>query len=261
MSPWPSSRAEHGVPVCTAIGDQWSPVLAPDGVGGAYVCWADYRGIGGPVYIQHIEASGLPASGWLADGMPVRRSGTPDYEGWHTVLADGGGGAFVAWFGGDGAGYNYELRAMRLRANGTLETGWPDTGVLLASGRGAYLGLTACHDGSGGIYLAWQDSHLSTDVNQQDVFVARVLANGGLPSGWSVGGRAVCTKPGSQWMPRIATDGIDGPMSPGPTSAISPRPATTCTVRTSRAAEASRRGGPWTGCFFPGRLPRRCCTA
>jgi hypothetical protein len=64
----PTGWPVDGVPVCTAIGDQWSPVLAPDGVGGVYVCWADYRGIGGPVYIQHIEASGLPASGWPAGG-------------------------------------------------------------------------------------------------------------------------------------------------------------------------------------------------
>jgi len=206
----PTGWPVDGIPVCTAIGDQWSPRLAPDGVGGVFVCWADYRGIGGPVYLQHIEASGLPDPEWPTDGMPVRRSGAPDYEGWHTILPDGAGGTFVAWLGGDGAGYNYELRAMRLRANGTLETGWPDTGVLLASGHGAYLGLTACHDGAGGIYLAWQDSHLSTDLNQQDVFIARVLANGTLPSGWSVGGRALCMKPGSQWTPRIAMDGMGG---------------------------------------------------
>src|SRR5437867_1469487 len=94
---WPAD----GLPVCTAAGDQWTPALAPDGSGGVFVCWSDFRGVGGAIYAQHLAGSGLPFDGWPVDGFPVRRSGPAAYEGWNIVISDGFGGAYFAWIATD----------------------------------------------------------------------------------------------------------------------------------------------------------------
>jgi hypothetical protein len=48
----------NGVPLCTAGGNQTSPVIAPDGVGGAIVTWSDYRA-GTDIYTQSVNARGV----------------------------------------------------------------------------------------------------------------------------------------------------------------------------------------------------------
>lgn len=63
-SGWPAA----GQPLCSAPGDQYAPVVAPDSVGGAFVAWEDYRDQGrADIYVQHLNASGVPS--WDAQGV------------------------------------------------------------------------------------------------------------------------------------------------------------------------------------------------
>lgn len=63
---WPG----NGVAVCNAPGIQTAPSLASDGAGGTFVCWQDRRsGTRWDVYVQHLLASGTPATGWTENGM------------------------------------------------------------------------------------------------------------------------------------------------------------------------------------------------
>ena len=52
---WPSG----GVAVCTADGDQTTPVVTSDGGAGAIVAWDDTRGIEPQVYAAHVTADGV----------------------------------------------------------------------------------------------------------------------------------------------------------------------------------------------------------
>ena len=52
---------ENGVVVCNAPGDQLSPSIAPDGVGGAFMPWEDMRSGESDIYIQRITGNGKPA--------------------------------------------------------------------------------------------------------------------------------------------------------------------------------------------------------
>lgn len=203
---WPAD----GLPVCTAAGDQWTPALAPDGSGGVFVCWSDFRGVGGAIYAQHLAGSGLPFDGWPVDGLPVRRSGPAAYEGWNIVISDGFGGAYFAWIATDGSGAGGQVRMQRLRADGMIAPGWPSDATLVSSGQGAYLETRLCLDGSGGVNVCWEDSHLSTDPNQQDIFASRLTGTGSLAPGFLLNGRPVCTFSAGQWFPRIAPDGSGG---------------------------------------------------
>ena len=204
---WPAD----GLPVCTAAGDQWSPALAPDGSGGVFVSWVDYRGFGGLLYAQHLADSGLPFDGWTVDGLPVRRSGPAEYDGWNTVISDGSGGAYFAWTASDGSASGGQVRVERLLADGTVAAGWPsDATLVAASAQGAHMGVRLCLDGTDGVNVCWDDSHLSTDPNQQDIFASRLTGSGSLAPGFPLNGRPICTFRAAQWNPRIAPDGSGG---------------------------------------------------
>ena len=51
--------AVNGVAVCTAAGDQFSPVAVSDGLGGAYVTWIDSRTGEGDLHTQELSADGV----------------------------------------------------------------------------------------------------------------------------------------------------------------------------------------------------------
>jgi len=70
---WPPG----GVALCASgVCQATAPVPCPDGQGGAFIVWADYRNDvlsngNDDLYVQHITASGAIAPGWPADGVPV----------------------------------------------------------------------------------------------------------------------------------------------------------------------------------------------
>src|SRR5262245_29758603 len=67
---WPHSPTIN-LPVCTATGDQLTPVSVSDGAGGMIIVWSDQRGGGGinaDIYAQHVLASGSVDPAWPANG-------------------------------------------------------------------------------------------------------------------------------------------------------------------------------------------------
>jgi len=76
----------NGVALCTATGDQSSPAIAPDGVGGAIVAWEDSRGGDRDIYIQSIDAYGR--TGMLA----------PEIYSVRDVPGDQGGKVYLSWY-------------------------------------------------------------------------------------------------------------------------------------------------------------------
>jgi hypothetical protein len=72
------------------------PVLAPDGLGGAYVAWIRYA-VSRPVY-HHVAGSGAPAPGSPAGGREIPND-TYDIP---RLVADDQGGAILIWSRSDG---------------------------------------------------------------------------------------------------------------------------------------------------------------
>lgn len=74
-----------------------APALATDGAGGLYVVWSDVRNGASnrDIYAQHVLSNAAIASGWAAGGNPVCVDPATQYEA--AIIADGAGGAIVAW--------------------------------------------------------------------------------------------------------------------------------------------------------------------
>jgi hypothetical protein len=201
---FPSGWILNGNPATRAAGQQSGPQVGPDGSGGAYVLWEDYRDSptnGSDMYAQHLTASGAAAPGCPADGLPV--CALPGNQGVICfVMPDDSGGAVFEWLDGrPGAPGGY---ALRVNADGTIAAGWSANGNRVGSGAGA-----AVRDEAGGFYLATSTPGPSPGFDGA-YYVLRFTFAGALAPGWPAGGVLVCNAPGDRAGVTIDADGTGG---------------------------------------------------
>src|SRR6185436_18075158 len=104
--------------------------------GGAYVAWYDDRvavfGVE-DIYAQHLLTDGSRDTNWPVDGLPVCTEASHQQK--PTIIADGSGGAFVAWEDRRGAGSTYDIYAHHLLPSG-LDAAWPTFGRQICGAAG-----------------------------------------------------------------------------------------------------------------------------
>ncbi len=204
---WP----QDGLGVCTATEDQYVLSLAPDGSGGVYVAWLDYRALStndGDVYAHHLLADGSVAPGWPADGLPI--ASLPGLQEYVRVAGDGQGGAFIVWedHQNDASG-DWDVYMQHVTYAGALAPNWPvgGRGICIAPGfQGAQVIVA---DGSGGAFVAWGDTR-DFATNSTEVYALRVTPEGDPAPGWVANGNVVCSAPGVQGNYATAPDGSGG---------------------------------------------------
>ncbi len=187
----------NGVAVCTAAQDQLYPSIAADGFGGALVTWTDFRAGNYDIYVQRVNAAGVPQ--WTPDGVPVcAATNTQDYS---IVVPDGTGGAIVGWEDYRN-GSNFDVYAQRVSAAGFVQ--WAVNGAALCTAAGTQAFPKFIADGSGGAIATWYDYR----APNAHIYAQRVSASGATL--WATDGAAVCTAAGDQYNSILASDGAGG---------------------------------------------------
>jgi FlgD Ig-like domain len=182
-----------GLGVCVAANSQYYPVLAPDGGGGVYLAWQDFRsGTDNHIFAQHLNAHGAIVSGWPANGTPVCQAQFSQY--YPVVATDGGTGVFVAWQDYRSGTTNHIFGQHLTSAN----TGWAADGIAICSASNGQFSPQVTGDGQGGAFVTWYDSR-SGSTN--DIYLQQVNGAGGLSPIWDKDGLAVCTAPNTQQFP------------------------------------------------------------
>jgi hypothetical protein len=194
---WPSDPNAN-LPVCTADFDQEFPAMLPDGAGGVFVVWQDYRNSEYDLYGQRISASGVAQ--WGTNGIVVC-SASGDQIVPH-LASDGASGVIVTW--NDTRAGLSDIYAQRLTAGG--DRMWGLDGVALCTAGGPQHDETVVPDGAGGAYVTWWDRRADAGMAiYGDIYAQRVNANG-VPQ-WTPDGVPICTAAGDQQYPVIvATD-------------------------------------------------------
>jgi hypothetical protein len=204
-SPGHAQWASDGVSVCTAASNQFNPSLLPDGAGGAFLAWFDYRnGTSADIFAHRILASGVRDPGWPTEGRAIctaiRGQLSP------VLASDGLGGSIVAWHDFRG-GNTCDVYAQHLSSSGAVDPAWPADGRALTTASDDQVTPVIVSDGAGGAIVAWTDY---SGGPTSDIRAQRVLANGTLAPGWPANGRVVCSAAGNQSVPCIASDGAGG---------------------------------------------------
>lgn len=154
-------------------------MAAPEGTGAA-----------ARVRVQRLDANGHVVTGWPADGAIAAKPSLAPSE--VRVIADGTGGASVAWVeqrGDPGSPVSGEVRLSRVLANGRIARGFASGGAVAGGGRQPSLvsGSALVADGTGGTYLAWPDAFWFGG----GVYVQHLTGDGRIFPGWQPGGLAL----------------------------------------------------------------------
>ncbi len=195
-----------GVALCTAPGIQGPLAMVSDGAGGAIVAWQDARGgTGTDIYAQRVDATGAPR--WTTDGVALCTA--VGIQGPLAIVADGAGGAIVAWADARG-GAGFDVYAQAVTAAGAPR--WAPNGVALCTAAGDQNAPVIVADGAdpggtgSGAIVSWQDNRNFT--TGYDIYARRVDAAG--VAQWSADGVVVCAAAGKQDSPAIVPDGAGG---------------------------------------------------
>jgi hypothetical protein len=187
-----------GLPVCKADGSQRYPRAVSDGAGGAIVVWQDGRNDGGDIYAQRLGPQGNPL--WTPNGVPICTSQFVQAK--PVIVADGLGGAYIAWQDDRVGATNSDVWVQRVNGAGSLILG--DCGIPICTAAGPQQGLNIISDGLRGAILVWQDGR--TDAG--DIRAQRLDEHGFVV--WTVNGVLVCGASNTQENPAAVIDNAGG---------------------------------------------------
>lgn len=197
---WTPTAVESVPIVADSTIAQDQPIVEVDGAGGVLVLWRDARtGVLRPA-MQRLRFDGERFPGWPTDGLVL--STDADSVSGCVMVSDSAGGAIVAW--SERRGANPMIYAQHVLASGQRDPRWPVDGLALATGNSYGRNPAICTDGTGGAFIAWEDS--ASAVNGWDVRARRVTRNSSL----APGPVAVCTTVGDQTKIALLADTLGG---------------------------------------------------
>jgi len=190
---------EDGVAISTAMNDQLSHQLIPDGSGGAIITWQDFRsGTYSDIYAQRVNSSGEVQ--WTPDGVAV--STAASYQYYPQLIPDGSGGAIITWQDFR-SGTNSDIYAQRVNSSGAVQ--WTADDVAISSATGDQQHPHIVSNGSGGAIIVWDDYRSGTN---NDIYAQRVNSSGAVQ--WTANGVDISTAASYQQYPQLISDGSGG---------------------------------------------------
>lgn len=192
---WPT----NGLEINNTIGNtpQQNPKIARTADGGFLIAWEDGRVGYTKIYAQKIDDS--VNNLWKESGVGV--CGVGGNQNYVQLIEDGSGGMIVAWQGyGNG---NSDVFAQHLGARGELL--WGVNGLVVSSAEAGQFAPELVSDGAGGAIITWHDYRSGTG---EDIYAQRIDKNGNVL--WKENGIPICEAAGTQWYPKISSDGQGG---------------------------------------------------
>jgi hypothetical protein len=190
---WPP----EGVAISEAADDQFSPVMSPDGEGGAIIVWMDQRAGYTHLWAQRVDSTGTVL--WAKDGVPVCTA-VPGQQMDARILLCAGGDVIITWE--DGRSGSYDIYAQRFDGGGNPL--WTINGIAVCTAANDQYVPDIVSDDAGGAIVTWEDYR---DGNW-DIYAQRVDSLGNLL--WTANGVAACTDGADQTEPRIASNMTGG---------------------------------------------------
>ena len=190
--------AVNGVPICTESYGQLSPLICPDGAGGAIIAWTDPRASNvRDIYAQRIDPDGNVL--WTANGVAVCTE--VQHQHLNDICMDGVGGAILVWQDERSGSLDWDdIYCQRIDLNGNIL--WTAGGVPLCTGGWLKDWARVVSDGKGGAIFSWID-WINTRIAAQRVNAAGTVM-------WTVNGETARDAAGSPYEPEIVPDGSGG---------------------------------------------------
>jgi len=172
-----------------------NPEIASDGQGGAIIAWQNGND-DEDIYAQRLNSSGNKL--WGDDGVEILDKGGSDQLK-PVIVADGQGGAIIAWEDGD-----LDQDIVATRVNSTGDELWAGNGVNITKHGDVAIEPKIICDGQGGAIIAWKDNRYGSN----DVFAQSVNSTGDVQ--WTMDGVDICTDFQAQQQIELESDGVGG---------------------------------------------------
>jgi hypothetical protein len=176
---------------------QQNPKIISDEQGGFIIAWEDGRAGYYDIYAQKIDDSGKLL--WKKDGVAACSS--PGNQNFVQMTGDGRGGAIIVWQ--DYRSGNSDIFAQKIESSGRPL--WGEGGIPVCKASAGQFAPEIISDGAGGAIVAWHDYR---NGKGEDIFAQRIDDSGNVL--WQENGIPVAVAPGTQWYPKIASDGSGG---------------------------------------------------
>jgi len=178
-------------PICSASKIQSEPSIIPDGVGGAYMVWKDYRNLNTPdAFLQRVNKDGIQV--WIVDGLNLVTN--PQDQSTPRIVSDGNYGVIAVWSDFRN-GTDRDIFAQRVDSSGIIQ--WTYNGTLVVGKTTREYNERIISDGQGGAIIAWEQGN----TGSIDVWAQRIDANG-VPM-WDTNGIALTTAFANKTLPRM----------------------------------------------------------
>ncbi|MEO7445723.1 MAG: hypothetical protein ABIT96_10140 [Ferruginibacter sp.] len=199
-SQWSNNASVNNV-VSNKVGSDYNPISVSDNANGAIIFFEDY--FDGNIYAQHMTTAGTIAWGSSSNPVSVCVSAGQKYDA--SAIADGSGGAFVAWTDYRHDAYIGEVYIQKISSAGIAQ--WTANGVRVTNNvsRDDLLPLL-CQDGLGGVILTWYGDDTLAHTIQN--YAQRYNSAGAAQ--WVADGIQVTTAAGFRASSSILPDGANG---------------------------------------------------
>lgn len=200
------------VAICETTAEKYELEAIPDGNGGAFIVWSDYRHdlSKGEIYVQRINNAGVAQ--WGTNGTRITNSATQD-DFTPVLCTDGAGGIIVAWYWDNGTS---NIQSFAQRLNGMGDALWTANGKQVCTAPGFRGVNVLVPDASNGALIFFLDTRNdvigldyaaldNNDLTNGDIYGQRLNGNGDRL--WTDNGIGVITANGNQ-MPSEASGGI-----------------------------------------------------
>ncbi|OGB89333.1 hypothetical protein A2625_04110 [candidate division WOR-1 bacterium RIFCSPHIGHO2_01_FULL_53_15] len=179
---------------------QTNPKLSATVDGALALVWEDGRNGYTNIYAQKFDSAGSRL--WADAGVQVSggKSGL-DNQNNPSLIEDGAGGLIVVWQGYYKGGA--DIYAQRVDKSGQLL--WGTDGLIISDAAAGQFAPELVSDGAGGALITWYDNRGGAG---EDIYAQRVDKSGQLL--WEKNGSPICDLPGTQWYPKISSDGGGG---------------------------------------------------
>ncbi len=198
---------EGGLRFSSANARAGNPQVVSDGEGGAFLMWQESTPMRETVVAQHLGSGGELL--WN-NGQPTLLIETPTQNHHYELIADGAGGAIIAWT--DMRNYQRNLRDVYVqRIDSEGRSLWRAGGSPIANTGDYEQNPRLVSSGVGEAIIVWE--FLGAEADQIDIRAMKISGDDGLERLWNArNGVAVVTDRATQWEPRACSDGDGGAM-------------------------------------------------
>jgi hypothetical protein len=194
--------AQEGIMLCLEDSPQAEPNAIPDGKGGAFVIWVDYRNdmgtfSNGDLYMQHIDRNG--ALLWDPSGVPICDLAGNQQQ--VVGVSDGKNGVIVAWW--DKRDVYADIYAQHIDWDGNSL--WEPNGKPVCLAPGVQRDVRIVTDNCGGALVFWKDYREDYDFEMSEHIYAQRLTGEGKVMGRR-DGVAIAIESGARVNPAAVTD-------------------------------------------------------